>query len=260
MKKYSIVATSLVLVACATTQVQVSKEGLVEYAGSQNAIFATGKAEQTVSVTAMSACPNAYGVGAVAGLDGEITVFKGKPYVTQVRGGAYTLDREHDHGAVFAIWTCQPKWRSETIPAEVKGYLDLQAYVKERAAAAGMDVTKPFPFQLTGSPAEVKWHINVDLSDGKPINSEIFAKSKANYVAKNQPMNIIGFYSERHPGIFISAFAPAIPKESGFKNSIHVHMVTQDSKAAGHIDNITLAPGMTLSLPGGNLTALENIH
>ncbi len=186
---------------------------------------------------------------AVAGLDGEITVFKGKPYVTKVRGDGHTVDHGYDHGAVFAVWTRQPDWREEPIPAEVKGYLEIQQFVKARAAVAGIDVSKPFPFRLVGTPMEVKWHINVDLTEGKPITNELFTKSKANYVAKNQPMDIIGFYSESHTSVFISAYAPAIKADSGVKNSIHIHLVSNDGKSAGHIDNLSLAPGMKLLLP-----------
>ena len=249
MKKMSGVIFGVLLAACATTVVQSTKEGLVEFAGAQKNIFATGKAEQTLTVATMAASADSFGVGPVVGLDGEITVYQGKPYVTKVRGDSFTLDHGMNHGAVFAVWTQQSKWRKEPVPREVKGYLELQNFVKAHAAAAGIDVTKPFPFLLAGAPAEVKWHINVDLTEGKPITPELFAKSKANYVAKNQPMDIVGFYSENHPGVFISATAPAIKADSGVKNAIHIHMVSRDGKAAGHIDDITLAPGMTLRLP-----------
>lgn len=249
MKKTTVVAMSVLVAACATAAFQGTKEGLVEFGGSQKTIFASGKAERVVPVGAMAAGTDSFGVGAVAGLDGEITVLNGKPYVTKVRGDGYTLDHDHDHAATFAVWARVPRWRDEPVPATVKGYLDLQNFVKARAVAAGIDVSKPFPFQLTGTPAEVKWHINLDLTEGKPINTELFAKSKANYVAKNQAMDIIGFYSEKHPGVFISAYAPAIKKESGLMNAIHIHMVSKDGKSAGHIDNLTLAPGMTLRLP-----------
>ena len=249
MKKVPVVVLGLALAACAAALAQSRHEGLVEYAGSQKAIFDTGKADQTLTVGAMSAGAGSFGVGAVAGLDGEITVYQGKAYVTKVRGDGFTLDHGHEHGAAFAVWTRQTTWRDEPVPAEVKGYLDLQSFVKARAAAAGIDVTKPFPFLLAGAPAEVKWHINVDRTEGKPIDRELFAKSKTNYVAKNQPMDIVGFYSEGHAGVFISAYAPAIPQGSDAKNAIHVHLVSRDGKSAGHIDDIILAPGMTLRLP-----------
>ena len=248
MKKTTVVAMSVLLGACATVTVPAVKDGLVEYYGSQKTIFDIGKAEAKVPLAAMSGDAASFGVGAVAGLDGEITVFDGKPYVTKVRGNGYTMDNSQDHAAVFAVWTTNKAWRDEPLPAEVKTYLDLQRHVKARAAAAGIDVGKSFPFLLTGTPVEVKWHINVDLTEGKPIDSKLFAKSKANYVMKNEPVDIIGFHSEKHPGVFISAYAPAI-KDKDVKNTIHFHLVSKDGKSAGHIDDIVLGTGMTLRLP-----------
>lgn len=143
MKKTTVVTIRVVLAACATVVVQSTKEGLVEYAGAQKNIFATGKAEQTISVTAMAEGADFFGVGAIAGLDGEITVFKGRSYVTKVRGDGYTLDHGYNHAAAFAVWIRQSDWREEPIPVEIKGYLDLQQFVKTRAAAASIDVSKP---------------------------------------------------------------------------------------------------------------------
>jgi len=249
MNKTTAGVISIFLAACATSTLQTSKEGLVEFAGAQKNIFATGKAEQAISVATLAASADSFGVGAVAGLDGEITVFQGKSYVTKVRGTGYTLDHSHDHGAVFAVWSQQSNWREEPVPEGIRGYVAIQQFIKARAAAAGIDAGKPFPFRLVGTPTEVKWHINVDLTEGKPITPELFTKSKANYVAKGQTMDIIGFYSENHPGVFISAYAPAIKPDSGVKNAMHIHMVSGDGKSAGHIDDLTLAPGTKLLLP-----------
>lgn len=246
--KRTTVLLSALLAACATATIPAVREGLVEYYGSQKTIFDTGKAEGRVPLAAMSGANGAFGVGAVAGLDGEITVYEGKPYVTKVRGSGFTMDHGHEHAAIFAVWTQNTQWRDEPLPESVKTYLDLQRHVKARAAASGVDTGKPFPFLLTGAPAELQWHINVDLTEGKPVTRELFAKSKANYVMKNQPVDIVGFHSEKHPGVFISAYAPAI-REKDVKNAIHIHLVAKDGKSAGHIDDITLGGGMTLRLP-----------
>jgi acetolactate decarboxylase len=244
-----VLCAAVTLVACATVAYTPMKAGLLEFGGSQKAIFEKGKAEAVVPLAAMSGSDDVQGVGAVSGLDGEITVFKGKPFVTKVRGDAYTMDHGSAHHATFAAWARVPAWADLPIPTDVKGYVDLQNFVKARAAAAGVDVSKPFPFQVAGTPAEVKWHINVDLTDGKAVTPELFAKSKANYVARNQAMDIVGFYSEQHPGVFISAYAPATPPGGAARNAMHIHMVARDGKSAGHIDNLTLAPGMVLRLP-----------
>lgn len=237
------------LTACAGPGTVYQSEGLVEYAGAQKDIFTTGIAAPVVKVAELVGGNHAFGVGAVAGLDGEVTVMDGKPYITKVRGGGYTVEHDPAQGLVFAVWSRQPAWQEESVPSAVRGYVDLQQFVRARAASAGIDVGKPFPFRLAGAPAEVKWHFNVDLTGGQRITPELFAQSKANYVARNEPMDIIGFYSESHPGVFISAYAPAIRADSGVKNAIHIHLVSRDGKSAGHIDDLILAPGTVLFLP-----------
>jgi hypothetical protein len=121
--------------------------------------------------------------------------------------------------------------------------------VKDEAQKAGIDVAKPFPFLLAGTPVEIKWHINVDRTEGKPITKDLFVKSKEPYVTKSEPVDIIGFYSDHHVGVFLAEYAPAIKEGSGMKNAIHIHLVSKTSKAAGHIDDITFGDGMILRLP-----------
>jgi acetolactate decarboxylase len=231
--------------------VGAKKEGQVGYVGAQSDIFKTGKASSVVSLEEFNGRKGFYAIGPIAGLDGEITIFDSKPYITKVRGSDYLVDQTLNHGAIFLVWTEQSKWQDIPIPSAIKNYVDLQQFVKEQAKSAGIDVSKAFPFLLSGTPAEIKWHINLDRSEGQPITRELFAASKAGYVTKREPVDIIGFYAENHPGEFISALAPAIKENSGIKNSIHIHLVSRTSKAAGHIDTIALGTDMVLRLPQG---------
>jgi alpha-acetolactate decarboxylase len=190
-----------------------------------------------------------YAMGPIDGLDGEITIYDSKPYITKVRGNGLVMDNTWKHGAFFLVWSEQSKWKDVPVPPSVRGYVDLQQFVKEQAQAAGIDVTKPFPFLLAGTPVEIKWHVNVDRTEGKPITKELFVKSKAPFITKNEPVDIIGFYSDHHVGVFVAEYAPAIKEGSGIKNVIHIHFVSRVSKVAGHIDELTLGEGMVLKLP-----------
>jgi alpha-acetolactate decarboxylase len=89
----------------------------------------------------------------------------------------------------------------------------------------------------------------VDKSEGKPITQESFAKSKASYVIKSEQVDMIGFYSEHHPGIFVTKYTPAIQPASGQTNALHIHFVSHQSEAAGHVDDMELGTGMVLRLP-----------
>lgn len=249
MKMLYALVGAYTVAACATVAFPAAKDGLVEYHGKQSDIVATGKKDGTVPIAAMSGANGAYGVGAYEGLDGEITIYEGKPYVTKVRGDGFIMDNSQNGMAILGAWTKNTQWRDEPVPADVMTYLDLQRFVKARAAAAGIDTaTTPFPFLLSGAPAEIQWHINVDRTEGKPVTAELFKKSKDNYTMKNEAVNIVGFYSEKHLGVFIGNHVPSITHKD-LKNTIHIHMVSKDGKAAGHIDSLTLAGGMTLRLP-----------
>ena len=109
------------------------KTGLVEYVGAQQEIFKTGKASSVISLETVSNRPGLYAIGPIEDLDGEITIFDSKPYITKVRGADYTVDRTFKHGAIFLVWTEQAKWLDVPVSDTVKGYADLQRFVKTQA-------------------------------------------------------------------------------------------------------------------------------
>ncbi|MEO5356954.1 MAG: acetolactate decarboxylase [Nitrospirae bacterium YQR-1] len=248
VKTFFLVLVMGLLVFVATGEC-AQKEGSVEFEGAQRTFFKTGKAEAVMSLEPLSGRKSLFAIGPVDGLDGEITIFDSKPYITKVRGSDYTLDQTFNHSAAFLVWTEQPLWQDIPIPASVKDYAGLQQFIKTKAAEAGIDVNIPFAFLISGIADMIKWHINTDRTDGKPITKELFAKSKESYITKNEPVDIIGFYSESHHGQFISEYAPAIKPESEAKNAIHIHLVSRVSKASGHIDDLTLGKDMILRLP-----------
>ncbi|MBN1135935.1 MAG: hypothetical protein JXM73_05085 [Anaerolineae bacterium] len=80
-----------------------------------------GTTEGVLPIAEMSGANGAYGVGACEGLDGEITIFKGKPYVTGVHDArceamalSWTTAKaaRHSYGtAIFGTWTKHMQWR-----------------------------------------------------------------------------------------------------------------------------------------------------
>lgn len=244
-----IMSMLLIAAVSAAAIVGSKKEGMVEYVGAQRDVFVSGKAASVVSLEDLAGRKGLYAMGPIDGLDGEITVFDSKPYITKVRGSDYVEENTWKHGAFFLVWSEQTQWKDVPVPNTVKGYVDLQKFVKAQAQAAGIDVTKPFPFLLSGTPVEIKWHINVDRTEGKPITKESFFRSKQPFITKNEAVDIIGFHAEHYDGVFLTKYTPVIKEGSEMENAIHIHMVSRASKAAGHIDDLTLGDNMVLRLP-----------
>jgi acetolactate decarboxylase len=224
-------------------------EGLIGYRGAQRDMLATGKANRVMTLSELPRSPSLQALGPCERLDGEITVLNGDPYVSRVRGDGYVVEHGFDHGAIFIVWTRQAKWQDVAVPPSVRTYAELQFFIRGEAERHGIDASQAFPFLMRGVPAELKWHINVDRTDGKPITRELFQKSKQSYVVEGEAVDIVGFYSERHAGIFISDYAPALDAAGGDKNFIHIHFVSRTGAATGHIDDLRLDGGMTLRLP-----------
>ncbi len=224
-------------------------DGMVSYIGAQKRLFETGKAEGTLALRFFQDKKDIYAVGPAALLDGEITIMNSRPYVAKLRGKSFEVDNTLDHSALFLIWAEVPRWTDIPIPETVKTYVQFQKFLKEQALASGLDVSKPIPFQFYGKPVEIIWHINCDRTDKKPITRELFARSKELFTMKDEPIDVIGFYSEKHNGIFISQYSPAIKPGSGEKNAVHMHLVSRTTKATGHIDDMILDKGMILRLP-----------
>ena len=239
----------LVIILMASCTLHVQSDGLVNYAGRQADIVGQNNISGLVPVAAMSGSNGMYGLGAYEGLDGEITIFEGRPYITQVRGDSIVMRHDTDASAIFAAWTTNDTWRDVSIPRDVTSYVDLQRFIRARADAAGLDTAEtPFPFLIIGEPAEVEWHINRDRTAGQVVTRELFQASKENYVMRNKAITILGFYSEQHHGTFIGTYAPAMA-DLAEQNALHLHLVSDDGLSAGHIDNLRFAGGMTLKLP-----------
>lgn len=222
---------------------------LVEHRGAQREMFTTGKAGRCITLSELPHPASLHALGPCEHLDGEITVLRGEAHVSKVRGDGFVVEHGLDHGAIFLAWTHCAQWRDIPAPSTVKGYVDLQAFVREEARRLGIDPTAAFPFLLSGTVAEMKWHINIDITNGAPVTRELFQQGKKSYRLAEEAVRILGFYSESHAGVFISEYAPAVDKSRGERNCVHMHFVSDTGNATGHVDDLSLDGRMVLRLP-----------
>jgi acetolactate decarboxylase len=215
-----------------------ARSGMLNYVGEQRQILKTGRAGGTLSLDELADVRNLYALGPVEGLDGEITIIDGEPYVSKVRGkSSFVVERTLNHRAIFLVWAQVKDWDNICVPQSVTNYPELEKFIRKSAEQMGVDTEAPFPFLMTGTPCELQWHINVDRTNGQPITQDLFQKSKQHYPLREECVDIFGVYSEKHQGIFI---------RQDLKT--HIHFVSRESTATGHVDAITPG-GLTLRLP-----------
>jgi acetolactate decarboxylase len=91
---------------------------------------------------------------------------------------------------------------------------------------------------MEGSVSSFDWHV-INWADGDTEHShEKHISSGPHGTIRNQSVDILGFYSNKHHAIF-----------THHTTNMHLHVKTKDNVVSGHVDGITLAGGIKLKLP-----------
>jgi hypothetical protein len=81
-------------------------------------------------------------------------------------------------GVPFFVWAEVPRWVERPIPAEIRSYEDLESFVPQAAAAAGLDADQPLPFLVSGWEDLIDFHILNRIGDA-PHNMETHKKTRS---------------------------------------------------------------------------------
>lgn len=210
----------------------------VEHRGTMRDMFDKNDLNGHVGLQTLKNKPHLYALGPVEKLRGEILIWDSTPYISQVREDALFMETSWNHKAVFFVWTQVAAWETFPVPATVKTYDQLEKFIRATATKAKLDVTQPFPFLLKGKPEQILWHV-VNVPPGETIHTrEKHEQAKIPFRTEGEPVEMLGFYSEKHAGVFVH-----------HTRRSHIHLRTVKGDEMGHVDEIALSGGMILSLP-----------
>lgn len=165
-------------------------------------------------------------MGPYGRMQGEISVFEGKPFFSSVDDkGRGIVSANWEIESPFFVYANVENWAEFEISTEFNSLDEIQKVVAETAKSKGYDLKKPFPFRIKGIFDHMTTHIVMPRSEG--IKGFQAGKKQADYALENQKGELLGFYSENHQGIFT-------PKNS----TIHVHFLSDDAATMGHLDKI----------------------
>ena len=185
--------------------------------------------------------PHLYGLGPLEGLRGEVSIFGSVPSIARIEREMIVTAASWRARACFLVWAQVPAWfersfdqSKEGIPGGLDG---IEREVVALAREAGLDPDRPLPFRVHATAVETTFHV-LDKRDGLPHNPERHEQAKVRRTLEHAPVELIGFYSRQHRGIFT-------PGES----NVHVHLQTEDGRMSGHLETIRLAPGARIAVP-----------
>lgn len=175
-----------------------------------------------------------YGLGPEAFLRGEILINNGKTYVSRVLSDStMTVKEIPDAEAPFFVYANVNEWNEIRLPSSVKSIKDLETFIDSKSK----DKKRPFAFKLEGSISKATIHIQ-NLPEGTKVSSPKEAhQGQTNYQLENEHVDIIGFFSTEHQGVF-----------THHDSFLHMHLITKDETKMGHLDSVVFDE-MTLLLP-----------
>lgn len=210
----------------------------VHYRGSLKQIMHEGNLESQIQLSDLQSRPHLFAIGAVSGLKGEIAVIDSKAFVSSVNNGAVVTDSSLSAGAALLVWSQVAHWKQIDIPTAVRTMEKLEEFVALQATSNKIDTSLAFAFRMTGAPHALDWHV-IDWPKGDTVHThEKHEQAGLHGRLRGAEVQIIGFYSQHHQGIF-----------THMSSSMHLHVVSSDHALSAHVDSLELGGGMKLFLP-----------
>jgi acetolactate decarboxylase len=208
----------------------------VKWVGAQRDVL-QGDISGHVTLISLSHLQHLYAVGPVERLQGEVSIFDSVPTISRITDGALKIETNFSVSACFLVYAQVNAWRRVTLQDAIGDETTLETHIVKFTSKLGIDVSQPFPFLINATPVRATFHV-LDKRDGLTHTRELHEKAKVRFVLQREPVEVIGFYSNRHRGIFT-------PDDA----NVHMHVRSANGQMSGHLEKIELERGATLAVP-----------
>lgn len=195
-----------------------------------------GELEGVIDLDTIQPKMGLYGLGPVSFLQGELLIKDGQIYSSRVLSDS-TMEvlQPASISAPFFVYGNVTEWKTVDLSTNVTDIPSLEAFIDQETKA----YKRPFVFRLEGRVKTADIHIQ-NLAPGSIVRSpEEAHQGQVNYLLADEKVEIIGFFSTKHQGVF-----------THHDSYVHLHLITQNEEKMGHLDDIDIIPTeMTLYLP-----------
>lgn len=207
----------------------------VQVAGEMRRIMQLNDLSATVDLDSLQPS-GLYALGAAEGLKGEIIILNGKGYITSLVNGIPSTRSASKARGAMVVFDHIPSWKITQHQNAIQNLNELEKFLEHHVQQTGRPTSEPFAFLLTTSTSNVTYHV-IDWVNGTPHSAATHKQFALKGELENQPVTILGFYSNQHQGVF-----------THHDSKIHLHVITENKDLVGHVDQLELRGGFSLSL------------
>ena len=213
---------------------EISSYSDIQIAGAMRNVMWKGELQGLLELTELQDKNGLYGLGPESFLRGELLINDGQSYVSRVTSdSSMTVEKTSSVSAPFFVYGYVNEWREMELPVQVKDISQLERFLDDQTKT----FKRPFAFKLKGIVDAADIHVQ-NLPEGTEVSSpEEAHQGQTDYHLSNEPVDIIGFFSTNHQGVF-----------THHDSYLHMHLITNDETMMGHLDAVTFG-NMKLYLP-----------
>jgi alpha-acetolactate decarboxylase len=208
----------------------------------------SGDTAGQVALLALPQQPGTWGVGATAGLEGEIVQVDGRLLVSPGRDpdGRVRPPQEGEQALLFASGRVQA-WRDVAVPQDMDSAA-FEAFVQEQAKSLGLAPDQPFVFRVEGRFPHLLWHVVTGEKgpDGGHAGHGAHGGGHANQRSAMRLFRQPGA-SGQLIGVYSGAALEGVVSHPGER--FHLHFADADASVSGHVDRYSVGAGAVLKLP-----------
>jgi len=235
--------------------------------GSFKRMIHTGNTKGEVALSSLPASEGTWGVGALAGLRGELLLYDGRMLVSRGEDhkGGVSAPAPGDQAVLFAAASVK-EWREVRIPSDLHEKA-FEQFLLEQVKAQGFDRDTPFVFRVNGRFPDLVWHVVTGAGGGHgsptaghqaPTTGHQAPATAHGATAALQPSGHANSQSAmrlfeqpgasgRLVGIYSGAQLEGVVSHPGER--MHVHYVDERLSVSGHVDRFSVAGGSLLLIP-----------
>ena len=208
----------------------------------------TGDTSGQVALSALPQTGGTWGVGATAGLRGEIVQVDGRLLVSPGSDaqGRVRPPQDGEQAVLFAGGHVQA-WRDIAVPRDMDSAA-FEAFVQEQARALGIALEQPFVFRVEGRFPHLLWHV-VTGEKGPGGGHGAHRSRDPGHANARSDMRLFrqGGASGQLVGVYSGAALEGAVSHPGER--FHIHYADLGATASGHVDHYSVAAGAVLKLP-----------
>jgi alpha-acetolactate decarboxylase len=219
---------------------------LVQY-GKMHEAIGMQQHQARVRLEELQKRPHFYGVAALAGLAGEVTIVDGKITLTEVdaQGGLKAIENAAaQREATLLVGAYVPSWTQRQLTATIEDDR-FDETIASLASQAGLKTSEPFPFVIEGTFSNVRLHV---INGACPLHARL---RKIDLPKQHQPFEAV---LEKVRGTLVGIYAQnAVGNITHPATATHRHLLFKDAASGkvvtGHVEQAGVLTGAVVRLP-----------